>query len=75
MMSTKYRATIPDTGYFVTITTVGWIDVFTRPEQKQAIIESLRYCQQKKGLEIYAYCLMTSHLHMLCRAKDGGEII
>lgn len=69
-MSTKYKATIPDTAYFVTITTVGWIDVFTRAEQKQAMIESLRYCQQKKGLEIYAYCLMTSHLHMLCGAKD-----
>lgn len=73
-MSTKYKATIPDTGYFVTITTVGWIDVFTRPEQKDAIIESLRYCQQEKGLEIYAYCLMTNHMHMLCSAKDGRRL-
>ncbi len=24
-----------------------------------------------KGLEIYAYCIMSSHLHILCKAKDG----
>ena len=24
-MSTKYKATMPDTGYFVTITIVGWV--------------------------------------------------
>lgn len=33
-MSTKYKATIPDKSYFVTITTVEWIDVFTRVNQK-----------------------------------------
>ena len=42
-MSTKYKATMPDRAYFVTITTVGWIDVFTRVNQKQAIINSLKY--------------------------------
>jgi REP element-mobilizing transposase RayT len=70
-MSTKYKATIPDSGYFVTITIVGWIDIFTRPEQKLALIESLRYCQKEKGLEIYAYCLLSSHLHMVCSTKTG----
>ena len=35
------------------------------------IIDSLKYCQMQKGLEIYAYVLMPSHLHMLCRAKEG----
>ena len=51
---------MPDVGYFVTITTVGWIDVFTRLKQKYAIIDSLQYCQNYKGLEIYAYCIMSS---------------
>ncbi len=60
-----------DTGYFVTITTVGWIDVFTRLKQRYVIINALDYCQKQKGLEIYAYCIMTSHVHMLCKAKEG----
>ncbi|WP_028607242.1 REP-associated tyrosine transposase [Lacinutrix salivirga] len=70
-MSTKYKATMSDTGYFVTITTVGWVDIFTRLKQRYVIINALEYCQKQKGLEIYAYCIMSSHIHMLCKAKEG----
>ncbi|GAA3626754.1 hypothetical protein GCM10022397_10490 [Flavivirga jejuensis] len=70
-MSTKYKATMTDTGYFITITTVGWIDVFTRLKQKFVITQAIRYCQKHKGLEVYAYCIMPSHIHMLCKAKEG----
>jgi len=70
-MSTKYKATMPDTAYFVTLTTVGWVDVFTRLRQKQLLVNSLAYCQKEKGLAIYAYCIMPSHLHMLCKAGEG----
>ena len=72
-MSTKYKA-IDNQCYFITITTVGWIDVFTRLNQKNLIINSLKYCQEEKGLEIYAYCLMHSHLHMVCRAKKSAKL-
>lgn len=44
------------------------MDVFTRPEQKDSIVKSLKYCQKEKSLEIYAYCIMTNHLHMVCKA-------
>ncbi|WP_298544444.1 transposase [uncultured Aquimarina sp.] len=70
-MSTKYKATMPDSGYFITITTVGWIDIFTRLKQKYVIIDSLKYCQEQKGLEIYAFCIMPSHIHLLCKAEEG----
>ena len=70
-MSTKYKAMTTEDAYFITITTVGWIDVFTRLNQKYNIINSLKYCQENKGLEIYAYCLMHSHLHLLCKATAG----
>ena len=71
-MSTKYKATTTDEAYFITITTVGWIDVFTRLNQKNNIIQALNYCQQNKGLEIYAYCIMHSHIHILCKGTDGA---
>jgi REP element-mobilizing transposase RayT len=70
-MSTKYKATTTDEAYFITITTVGWLDVFTRLNQKYVITNALKHCQEKKGLEIYAYCLMSSHLHLLCKGTDG----
>jgi REP element-mobilizing transposase RayT len=60
--------------YFLTFTVVEWLDVFTRPRYKEIIIDSLRYCQQSKGLELFAYCLMTNHLHLIARAADGHEL-
>ena len=64
-MSEKYKFRDPEGMYFTTMTTVGWVDIFTRPELKQVVINSLRHCQQKKGLVIHAWCLMSSHLHMI----------
>jgi REP element-mobilizing transposase RayT len=60
--------------YFLTFTVVGWVDIFTRPAYKDIVIESLRYCQEKKGLELFAYCLMTNHLHLIARAAEGQEL-
>ena len=70
-MSTKYKATTTEEAYFITITTIGWIDIFTRLNQKYNIINALNYCQQNKVLEIYAYVIMSSHIHLLCKATDG----
>jgi len=68
-MSHQYRVRNSEDIYFVTFTIVDWVDVFTRPAYKQLIIDSLAYCQQHKGLELYAYCLMTNHLHLLASAQ------
>ena len=62
---------MPDTAYFITITIICWIDVFSRLEQKYLLVNSLKYCHREKGLVIYAYCIMTNHVHLLCRARDG----
>lgn len=56
--------------YFLTLTVVDWVDVFTRPAYKHILVDSLKYCQKEKGLELYAWCLMTNHLHLLASAKE-----
>jgi len=56
--------------YYLTMTVVGWADVFTRPVYKDAIIASLNYCIEKKGLNVYAYVLMTNHLHLLVNSDE-----
>ena len=60
--------------YFLTFTVVEWLDVFTRPLYKDIVIESLGFCQRQKGLELFAYCLMTNHLHLIARAAEGCEL-
>ena len=54
-----------DKAYFITMTVVGWIDVFTRKNHRDEIINALKYCQKEKGLIIYAYVIMSNHIHMV----------
>jgi putative transposase len=63
--------------YFATLTIVDWIDVFTRREYSDFIIENLKYCQQHKNLNIYAYVIMTNHIHLVANVTDGslGEVL
>ncbi len=64
-MSRKYKIRDQDKLYFVTFTVIQWLDVFIRKEYKDIFLESIRYCQRNKGLEVYAYCIMSSHIHMI----------
>ena len=47
------------------MTIVEWIDLFTRVTQKRLIVDLLKYCQEYKGLNIFGWCLMPSHLHLI----------
>ncbi|MEO9869446.1 REP-associated tyrosine transposase [Ekhidna sp.] len=69
-MSEKYKFNNPEGLYFVTSTIVHWIDLFTRKELKHIVIDSMKFCQNEKGLIVHAWCLMPSHLHMIVSAND-----
>lgn len=56
--------------YFLTFTIVGWVDIFTRKEIKYIVIDSLKYCQNNKGLTIYSYVIMSNHIHLIARASQ-----
>ena len=58
--------------YTLTLTVVDWVDVFIRKSYKDILIESLQFCQKEKGLAVYAYVIMSSHLHLIAEAT--GEI-
>ena len=57
--------------YFISFATVNWIDVFTRDIYFATIIESLDHCRNNKGMEIYGYCIMHSHVHLIFRFALG----
>jgi len=64
-MTSKYKFHDQDKLYFVSFAVVNWIDLFIRNEYKDIMIASWNHCQLEKGLEIYGYCIMTSHIHMI----------
>ena len=58
--------------HFITFAVVEWVDVFTRKAYRDILIDSLRHCQQEKGLVLYAWCIMSNHVHLLASAKDSN---
>ncbi len=57
-MSRKYKFHNPDGIYFVSFAVVEWIDLFTRDEYKNILLDSLSFCQRKKGMEIMSWWLI-----------------
>ncbi len=62
-------ASQPDELYFIIMTTVDWIDIFTRRIYFDFIIDNLEFCQTNKNLDIYEYVIMTNHIHMICMGR------
>jgi len=60
--------------HFLTFTIVDWIDVFTRASYKLEIASSLEYCRQNKGLKLYAFCLMSNHIHLVCQTPEPFQM-
>lgn len=51
------------------MTVVYWIDVFSRRDYKDIIVESLNYCIANKGLNLYAWIIMSNHIHIVGKVE------
>jgi REP element-mobilizing transposase RayT len=70
-LSTGYKITEKEGAYFLTFQIVGWADIFTRKTYRDIVIENLKYCQQNKGLNIFAYVIMSNHIHLFVQSEKG----
>jgi putative transposase len=69
-MSTNYKFHNKEGLYFITFSTVRWIDVFTRRVYKDIIVDSLNYAIAHKGLELFAWVIMSNHVHLIARTNN-----
>lgn len=69
-MSRKYKFHQPEGIYFVSFATVNWIDVFSRRLYKDILVESINYCISHKGLQVYAWVIMSNHIHMVVSSNE-----
>ncbi|MBP7476930.1 MAG: transposase [Chitinophagales bacterium] len=74
MAGDRYSIKSQNDMHFSTFTVINWMDVFIRDVYRNIIVDSLNYCVKEKGLEIYAWCLMTSHMHLIARANEGYSL-
>jgi|GEM_PF-4568697 len=58
--------------HFVTFTIVNWVDLFTRQDYKQLIVENLNYCIRHKGLTVFAYVIMSNHIHLIIQSQESN---
>jgi REP element-mobilizing transposase RayT len=69
-MADAYRIKDQYTAYFITITVIDWVDVFTRKDYRDIIVDSLNYCIASKGLHVYEYVIMSNHLHAIVSSDN-----
>ena len=70
-MSRKYKFANDDKMYFVSFSVINWIDLFIRNEYKEILLKSIQFCQKEKELELYEWCIMTSHVHLIIGTKGN----
>ena len=70
-MATGYQIKEQDKLHFVTLQVVEWVDIFTRQKYRDIIITNLEYCQKNKELEIFAWVIMSNHIHLLIKSENA----
>lgn len=71
-MSQGYQIKNQSALHYLTLQVVQWADIFTRQVYRDIVIDSLQHCQQNKGLEIYAYVIMSNHIHLLAKSTNDN---
>lgn len=71
-MSRKYKFYNKEGIYFVNFAVVYWMDVFVRAEYFEILVNELEFFQREKGMILYSWCIMPSHVHLIFRAKESN---
>ena len=70
-MSTGYQIKDQEALYFLTFQVVDWIDIFSRKIYKDILIDSFKYSIENKGFQIFAYVIMSNHVHLIVQSSLG----
>jgi len=69
-MSEVYKIHNPDIPYFITNSVLNWYPVFDTPNYFNILKNALKFYQENKNLEIYGYCFMPTHMHLIARCES-----
>lgn len=70
-MTTGYKINDQDGLYFLTLQVVDWVDIFTRQSYRDIVVDSLRYCQLNKQLQLFGFVIMSNHVHLIANSSNG----
>ncbi len=75
MPSNRIKKEFSEGIYFLTLTIKRWYYIFDRQDRWEIILDSLKYCQENKGLKIYNYVFMLNHIHLIIGCDDTISFI
>jgi len=70
MPSRRVAAELNAGTYYLTLTVQRWYYLFDRYNRWQIMADSIRYCQDNKGLELNGYVFMLNHIHLIVTSPD-----
>ena len=70
MSRSRYRIFDDAYPYFLTCTVAAWLPVFSRPEFAKIILESWRFLQNERDIDILGYVIMENHVHWIAVGPD-----
>jgi REP element-mobilizing transposase RayT len=71
-MSNAYKIHKQEATYYMTFQVIGWVDIFTRERYRTIMTDSMNFCVKEKGLTIFAYVIMSNHVHLLANATNSN---
>jgi REP element-mobilizing transposase RayT len=72
MQDTGYKIRNQQAIHFLTFSVVNWVGIFSRQIYRDILLDNLSYCQKEKSLIIYAYVIMSNHVHILVKSETGN---
>ena len=65
MTRSRYRFGDDHYPHFMTNTVVAWLPVFSQPDFAEVVLDSWRFLQRERGIDILAIVIMENHLHWI----------
>jgi putative transposase len=73
MSRSRYRIFETEFAYFMTGTIVAWLPVFAHPPFVEIVLDSWRFLQRERGMQLFGYVILENHLHWIGRAANLSE--
>lgn len=70
MARDRYKIHSNHSPYFLTLTVLNWLPVFSSRPIAQILLDSLQFLQDHGRLTLYAYVILENHLHLVAAAPD-----
>jgi len=50
---------------------VNWVDIFSRVDYRNIILDSFNYAMEHKCFQLFAYVIMSNHVHLIANSSVG----